>query len=160
MEKTEERKLYTKEDLPEGEISLYMPNKHEKNESLWQKLKEHNKNLKKPESIGEAIAMVVFPGPYSIWKMPPKVHHYFSKALEYAAELSTATPIGPGLYIANAIDRVIYGAKTKSGKQVASGLEGIAAGLEQTDVEDVKPFAKKLREVIGSYFHKFDEVKA
>jgi len=157
-----EDKLYTIDDLPDQEQhELYMPNKHKEHKKLWEKMEDFS-DKQRPKNWKDWTTMVVFPHGYTLWKLPPKVHHYVNKVLGYATE--ALAPIQPeaalGTGIAYGISQVVYGIKTKSGKHVGSGIGGLVENLKKADIKELKPFLKKAEDIIGQYFHNFNEAKA
>jgi hypothetical protein len=146
----------------------------EETNSLKQDLKEHSPevyiqhhprlityledywNAMKPHSMREAQLMALsFPTaqiPYYLWKLPPEMHQYLNTALGYATSILARTQpeaaLATGVFYG--LSQAIYGIKTKSGKDLVSGLVGLLTHLKK--VPEAKEFSRKAMQWMKDYF--------
>jgi hypothetical protein len=157
-----EKKLYSAEDMPAAEdISLYMPKGSRVVKGMLERMRTYWNTIK-PRNVPEAVAAVVMPAPYHLWKLPVEVHEKLNDILGVAAGIATvAQPeVGLATGIAYGISQVIYGLKTGSGKHTGSGLMGIVEHVKKLDLEEHKPLIDKIEGIIHNYFHNFNPAYA
>ena len=122
----EDIKLYRTHELPvPAQIPIYLPHPDYR-EGFLKTVRGYWAEVK-PKSAFEYAAYAANPSAYLLWKMPKETHAKLNTLLGTLAPLSEA--LGPeavvGVGIAYAISQVIYGLKTRSGKHLLSGLEGV-----------------------------------
>jgi hypothetical protein len=152
-----EKKLYSIEDMPSPEESkLYMQNGGSAMKGLMEKVKGYW-NQMKPNNVQEAVASVVIPTPYYLWKLPPDVHKTMNDILGAATDIAAKVnpEVGIATGLAYGISQVIYGLKTGSGKHTGAGLVGIAEHIKRAGSDEHQPILEKIEEVIQNYFHGF-----
>lgn len=141
--------------MPSAEESqLYMIADGKESRRFLDLAKEYWNQIK-PQNVGEAIASVLLPTPYQIWKLPPEVHKKMNDILGVAADIAFAA--GPeaeaAVGLAYGISQAIYGFKTQSGKHAGAGLVGIAEGIKRLGNEEHKPLLETIESVLRNYFH-------
>jgi hypothetical protein len=152
-----ETRLYSVKDLPAKLPSgLYVPEDEEAREQFSEKSRGYWDTYR-PKSAFDYATYAVSPAGYMLWKMPPETHSKVNSVLGGAAGICTLLLPVPGVGeaagigalvtgILYAISQTVYGIKTKSGKHVTSGLEGIVANTKKIDLANLtKDDAKTVR---------------
>lgn len=157
-----ETRLYSVKDMPGKPAHLYIPEGEEAKSGFLEKVRGYWDEYKPKSAFGYAAA-VVFPTPYFLWKLPADLHGYLNDILKGATAISARAgqpEVAAATGITYAISQAVYGLKTKSGKHVMSGLEGIVANTKKMDlsalskadakvVKDTYKSAKTLRDAIA-----------
>jgi hypothetical protein len=152
-----EKKLYSIEDMPAPEeTTLYMPKGGRAVRGLMEKVKGYWNEMK-PSNVQEAVASVVMPTPYYLWKMPAELHKTMNDILGVATGIAAEInpEVGVAIGLTYGISQVIYGLKTGSGKHTGAGLVGIAEHIKKIGKDENKQLIAKIDEVLQTYFHGF-----
>jgi hypothetical protein len=158
-----ETRLYSVKDLPSKPARLYIPEDGETRSGFLEKIRGYWDEYKPKSAFGYAAA-VVFPTPYFLWKLPSDLHGYLNDILKGASAISMRAgqpEVAAATGITYAISQAVYGLKTKSGKHVLSGLEGIVTNTKKINlstlskadakvVKDTYKSAKTLLDAIAS----------
>lgn len=159
-----EVKLYSVSEIPEEKPrDIYMPQEERKRDFLdrvknyWAESKpksafDYSKYLAKTNPALSGPIQI-----YELWKLPIDAHEDLNYILSRAYELSAVHPearLATG--VAYAISQTIYGIKTKSGKHILSGLQGIVTHFDKNGISALpikeqsgaKSLAKKANSLI------------
>ena len=142
--------------LEEG-AHIYVPD----HPGFLTKIKDYWFNLMNKAGPITASALRGAPGGeinYLLWKMPPRLHAVVNRVLDYTSIVLRKYQPEGAVYtgLLSGASRLIYGIKTRSGKDVVSGLVGSLGHLNQIDDPKIKSRLENLYDesmkVIEEYF--------